>query len=122
MAPKVKPEITPRWKTLLENISYVAEYNNLIVGFGDLTVQGYLDRLFVHKNFQGQGIAAAIMERLESRGKALKIKEITTASSITAKPFFEKVGFAVVKEQHVEVRGEMLTNFVMKKFLVGVER
>lgn len=116
-APKVKPEVTPRLKTLLENISYVAEYNNQIVGFCDLTMQGYLDRLFVHKNFQGRGIAQALVQKLEVRANELNVKEMTTAASITAKPFFEKAGFAVVKEQQVEIRGVQLTNFVMRKFL-----
>lgn len=116
-APKVKPEITPRWETLLENISYVAEYANQIVGFGDLTKQGYLDRLYVHKDFQGQGIAAVIVQKLEERANELNLKEITTAASITAKPFFERSGFVVMKEQQVEIHGVKLTNFVMRKLL-----
>lgn len=116
-APKVKPEITPRWQTLSENISYVAESNNQIVGFGDLTMQGYLDRLFVHKDFQGQGIAAAIVKKLEERANELNLKEINTAASITAKPFFERSGFVVMKEQEVEIHGVKLTNFVMRKLL-----
>lgn len=117
MAPKIKPEITPRWRTLLENISYVAESDNQIVGFGDLTSQGYLDRLYVHKDFQGQGIAAAIVQKLEERAHELNLKEITTAASITSKPFFEKSGFIAMKKQQVEIYGVKLTNFVMRKLL-----
>ena len=116
-APKVKPEITLRWQTLSENISYVAEYANQIVGFGDLTKEGYLDRLFVHKDFQGRGIAAAIVQKLEERANELNLKEITTAASITAKPFFERARFFVMKEQQVEIQGVKLTNFVMRKLL-----
>ena len=114
-APKVKPKITPRWQTLSENIAYVAEFENQMVGFGDLTRDGYLDRLFVHKDFQGQGIAAAIVQKLEERANELNLKEITTAASITAKPFFERSGFVVMKEQQVEIHGVKLTNFVMRK-------
>lgn len=107
----------PRWLTLLKNIAFIAEYENRIVGFGDITDQGYLDRLFVHKDFQGQGVATAILKRLEQETKQLNLKKITTAASITAKPFFESAGFTVVKEQSVEVRGENLTNYVMEKIL-----
>jgi len=114
-APKVKPKITPRWQTLSENIAYVAEFENQMVGFGDLTRDGYLDRLFVHKDFQGQGIAAAIVQKLEERANELNLKEITTAASITAKPFFERSGFVVMKDQQVEIHGVKLTNFVMRK-------
>lgn len=116
-APIVKPEITPRWQTLLENISYVAEFENQIVGFADLTSEGYLDRLFVHKDFQGQGIAATIVQKLEERAHQLNLKMITTAASITAKPFFERSGFVLIKEQQVEIHGVQLSNFVMRKFL-----
>lgn len=116
-APKVNPEVTPGWQTLSENISYVAEFENQIVGFGDLTEKGYLDRLYVHKDFQGQGIAAAIVQKLEERANELNLEEITTAASITAKPFFERAGFVVMKEQQVEIHGVKLTNFVMRKLL-----
>ena len=38
-----------------------------------------------------------------------------THASITARPFFERRGWRVVKEQRVERRGVALTNFVMEK-------
>ncbi len=37
--------------------------------------------------------------------------------STTAKPFFDHLGFRVVKEQQVEMRGELLSNYVMEKVL-----
>lgn len=116
-APKTNPEVTERWQSLLENLTYVAEYNQQIVGFGDLTHEGYLDRLFVHHKYQGLGIAAAIVERLERCARAMNIPEIAVEASITAKPFFERCGFSTVKEQLVEVRGVKLTNFLMRKSL-----
>ena len=42
---------------------------------------------------------------------------VTTHASITARPFFEQRGYRVVKEQQVERRGQMLTNYVMVKDL-----
>lgn len=116
-APKVNPEITDRWLTLLDNISYVAEFNKKIVGFGDITRDGYLDRLYIHKDFQGKGTATAILTKLEEKAKELHLTEINTAASITANPFFEKHGFEVLNEQQVEVHGVKLTNFIMRKCL-----
>lgn len=85
--------------------------NDIIVGFGDIDKTGYLDRLYVHKNYQGKGIATAICDQLES-----KVKEnIITHASITAKPFFEKRGYKVVKEQQVERNGIFLKNYIMEK-------
>lgn len=37
---------------------YSAEQNGQIVGFGDISWDGYLDRLYVHARFQRQGAAA----------------------------------------------------------------
>ena len=41
--------------------------------------------------------------------------EIKTYASITAKPFFESRGYAVVKEQEVERSGVKLKNYEMLK-------
>ena len=90
----------------------VAELDGQIVGFGDMDETGYLDRLYVHKDYQRRGVAAAICDALEQRTKAA---EFTTHASITARPFFEKRGYTVAREQQVERRGVWLTNFVMKK-------
>ena len=90
----------------------VAEMDDNIVGFGDMDETGYLDRLYVHKDYQRRGVATAICDALEQNTKAA---EFTTHASITARPFFEKRGYTVVREQQVERRGVLLTNFVMKK-------
>lgn len=92
--------------------SLVAVERDVIVGFGDMDATGYLDRLYVHKDFQGQGIASAICDALE---QAVGAAEFTTHASITARPFFEKRGYRVVREQQVERHGVLLANFIMKK-------
>lgn len=73
---------------------------------------GYLDRLFVHKDYQGQGIASAICDELESSIKDVKI---VTHASITARPFFKARGYIVVRKQKVVRDGIELINFVMEK-------
>lgn len=101
-----------KWnQSLQEHYSIVAIDNEIIVGFGDIDKDSYLDRLFVHADYQGKGIATAICNQLEQvvEGK------ITTHASITAKPFFEKRGYKVIKKQKVERQGIFLTNFVMEK-------
>ena len=103
--------------SFLEHYTIVAEINGQIVGFGDLD-NSYLDRLYVHKDYQHQGIASAITDSLEQYGRQTHHIEITTHASITAKPFFEKRGYHTLKEQQVERNGVLLTNFVMKKQLL----
>lgn len=103
-----------RWNgSLLAHHSLVAvEDGGLIVGFGDIDATGYLDRLYVHKDRQGLGIATALCDRLE---RAVDAPVITTHASITARPFFEGRGYRVLREQRVERHGVQMTNYVMEK-------
>ena len=98
-------------RSLTEHFTLVAMENGIITGFGDMDATGYLDRLYVHRDFQGRGIASALCDRLEASVSG----SVTTPASITARPFFEKRGYRVIKEQQVERRGVLLTNFVMEK-------
>lgn len=106
---KIDPE---KWnRSFEEHYSIVALDGNRIIGFGDMDKSGYLDRLYVHKNYQRKGIASAICNELERSVKG----GITVHASVTAKPFFEKRGYKVVKEQQVVRNGILLTNYVMRK-------
>ena len=101
-----------QWNRSFEqHVTLVAVDHERIVGFGDIDQTGYLDRLYVHADEQGKGIATAICNVLEQAVAG----DIVTHASITAKPFFEKRGYRVVREQNVERRGVRLTNFVMEK-------
>ncbi len=102
-------------KSFLEHYSIVAEKNGIIVGFGDINNSAYFNRLYVHKDYQGQGIATKIADELENHVLEHDIKVITTHASITAKSFFENRGYKVIKEQTVECKGQFLTNFVMER-------
>ena len=104
-------------QSLYQNIAYVAVANSLIIGFGDMTEKGYLDRLYVHADYQRCGAASAILSTLEDRARHLQLASITTDASITAKPFFEKRGFQVVAAQTVYRHGVALNNYKMEKKL-----
>lgn len=107
------------WSTSLhQNITYVAEMNGCIVGFSDMTLEGHLDRLFVHKDFQGQGIAFALVKNLELKARELGLHEMDTEASITAKPFFERQGYQLISQQSVERKGVLLVNYRMRKKLM----
>lgn len=101
-------------KSFLEHITVVAVENDAIVGFGDIDKSGYLDRLYVHKDFQSQGIATALCDKLE---RSISAEKIFTHASVTAKGFFEHRGYKVVREQQVIRNGIYLTNFIMEKYI-----
>lgn len=105
-------------KSFSRQYTIVVEKNGIIIGFGNINNNGYFDKLFVHKDYQGQGIAKIIADELEKYAYNNKINIITVEASITARPFFEKRGYQIVRQQEVERKGQYLTNFMMKKVLV----
>mgnify|MGYP002472151709 FL=1 len=107
-------ELDPEeWERSLSNhITLVAWEGEKIVGFADGDRDGHLDRLFVHKDHQRQGIASALCGALE---EILPASVITTEASITAKAFFAARGYRSIRGQQVERRGVLLCNYVMCK-------
>lgn len=99
-----------RGNDLFQQYTLIAEINGETVGFGSIDKSGYLDLLFVHKNYQKQGIATALCNELEKDFSIIK-----TYASVTAKPFFENRGYVVVKEQEVERNCIKLKNYEMIK-------
>ncbi len=54
-----------RQDDLLKQYTLIAEINGVIVGFGSINKLGCLDLLFVHKDYQNQGVATALCNELE---------------------------------------------------------
>jgi len=94
---------------------YVAILDNKVVGFAEFEPNGHIDCFYCHHKYQGLGIGSALMNYIEKNAEQNNIKKIFAEVSITAKPFFLKKGFSVVKEQIVDIRGVKLKNFVMEK-------
>ena len=102
--------------SLTHHKTLVAEMDGIIVGFGDLN-GNFLDRLYVHAEYQRRGIATAIMDRLERYAAEQNYTTIVTHASITAYPFFQSRDYQLVKEQQVERHGVLLKNMIMQKEL-----
>lgn len=108
-----------RWaEQLRKRIAYVAKIGDQIVGFGDASKDGYIDHIYTHKDFQGLGIASAILQKLENALFELQVTHFETEASITAKPFFEKHGYRVIKSQEKMYGGSIFINYVMSKKLI----
>lgn len=99
-------------RSLSAHATWVAVDGKEIVGFGDMDPTGYLDRLYVHKDHQGRGIATAICDALEAE---VDCGLFYTHASITARGFFEGRGYRVVEQRQVWRQGICLTNFRMEK-------
>jgi putative acetyltransferase len=95
---------------------FVAILNQQIVGFSSLSYEGYLDFMYIHKDFQGQGMASALLFTLKNLAKQLNIRHIWADVSITAQPFFLKKDFVIRKITNKEVKGIIFENAIMDFF------
>lgn len=90
----------------------VAVEGGALLGFGSITQDGELDLLYVQKDNIAKGIGTELCNELEKRCTA---SEIIVYASITAKPFFEKCGYKVLRDNKVERGGVTLHNYLMLK-------
>lgn len=101
-----------RWRQkMADSLVLVAMVDDVPVGFVT-AVELYIDLLFVDPSYSRQGIASALLKALFTR---LPTGTLTVEASITARACFERLGFVVVAEQEVEVRGETFVNYRMEK-------
>lgn len=105
-----------RWgAAMLGRGSVVGIVGGQVVGFSDVSPDGYVDTMFVAPTFLRRGVASALLASCEQRAREGNVGELTADVSITARPFFERHGFAVVAEQNSVTRGVALRNFKMRK-------
>ena len=97
--------------------TYVADDEGVIAGFGELEPNGHIDCFYCHKNYQRCGVGSQIYKAIEAKALELPVSRLFTEASITAKPFFQRMGFSVVNQQEVTRRSEIFINYVMEKFL-----
>ena len=103
-------------ESFLRHRTLVAEVDGVLAGFADMAEDGYLDRLYVSADHQRMGVATALCDALEAESAA---PVLITHASLTARGFFLRRGYQVVRAQQVERRGMLLTNFVMQKVHKG---
>lgn len=108
------------WAEKMRSICpFVVEVDGTIAGYSDLQSDGLIDHFYVHHEWQRRGIGRVLMSEIERRALSRRIGQLETHASVTARPFFEAFDFVVVREQELEMRGEMLKNYVMRRNMQG---
>jgi putative acetyltransferase len=103
-----------RWNRLIdEQYCLVAQLDNMIVGFGSLAGGSYLDFLYVHKDYQGLGLANGIVDMLLDEASRAGVSRVTAHVSKTARGFFRHRGFAEVRENRKTIQGVEMVNYEM---------
>lgn len=89
-----------------------------LVGFISVERNGYINRLYTHKDFLKRGIATALYTHAEQWAMKNGICELSLDSSKTAEGFYLKMGFEK-SGLSVSTHGDVVfRNTVMKKTLV----
>ncbi|MCB9356672.1 MAG: GNAT family N-acetyltransferase [Lewinellaceae bacterium] len=105
------------WSQLERQNCFLVEFQKTPVGFISLSPSGSIDFLYVHKDFQGRGIAAALYKQVERIARKKGLETLRTDTSVTARGFFEKQGFTMLSEQKRLLRGHELRLCRMEKKL-----
>lgn len=92
---------------------FVVIKDGKIIGYADIQSDGYIDHFYCHHEFQRQGVGSTLFAALEKEARENGILEMYSNVSITARPFFEAMGFSVEKEQVLQVRDQHLINYRM---------
>lgn len=95
----------------------VAKSDGKILGFASLKGNDLLDFMYVHKDFQRMGVAKKLYGEIEKMAVSQNAKTLKSEVSITARPFFEKMGFKVITRQTKVLEAVKIDNFKMKKTL-----
>lgn len=106
------------WAEKMAQNTFLAFYYRQLAGLIKCD-NGYLDLLFVHPKFARKGVATALYSVVERYAKQENCIEITSDVSLSAIPFFEKMGFTSLlppnRLQQVTLRGQPFLNMKMHK-------
>ena len=109
---------TKHWTDKLSTQHFlIAELDNKIVGYASLENNDYLDFLYVHKDLQRQGIADRLYCEIEKEAIKKNASVLLSDVSKTARPFFEKKGFKIIKTQTNTIQEVEIINYKMAKQL-----
>ncbi|HRE09320.1 MAG TPA: GNAT family N-acetyltransferase [Ignavibacteria bacterium] len=93
------------------------EGNIFLAGFSSIAKDGYLDFMYVSKDFQRCGVASKLLAAIEQKAKEQNNPEIYSHVSKTAKGFFLKTGYEHREDIKDMYKGELFINALMVKKL-----
>ena len=107
-----------KWiQKISEQYYVVAQSAGQLVGFASLAPDGLVDYFFVHKDHQRKGIGNLLIKDIEENAGMQKLQRLYSEVSITARPFFEAMGFKLVKVFIKVYRETEFIDNLMEKYL-----
>lgn len=115
-APRVYPNAF--WLPRLRRYRvFVAADAGAVVGFVELGRGGEIDCFYVHHGQQDRGIGAALMARIEREARGRGAAHLRADVSMTAEPFFRRVGFRILQRRIRVYRNRAFKQAVMQQRL-----
>ncbi len=106
------------WQEKLNSgVVLVATLAKTVVGFIRFEITGKVDLLYVHPNYERQGIAKALHHKIERLAEQQRIPRLFTQASESAKLFFGGQGYLLMIVQEVDKKGVKLIQYRMEKKL-----
>jgi GNAT superfamily N-acetyltransferase len=90
------PEQFSRWLSDQDRHIVVAELGSQICGVGMVHRSGDLDLCYVQPTKERRGVGAAMMSALESQAKQWRLDKVKLISTVGARSFYERLGYAFI--------------------------
>ncbi|MGD2082193.1 MAG: GNAT family N-acetyltransferase [Chromatiales bacterium] len=95
----------------------VAEVGGQVAGFAELGDEGHIACFYVHHAWQGRGVGSALMGRLVSESRRRGTAQLLADASLTAAPFFHRMGFRILRRQAPIYRNRRFKQYLMRRRL-----
>src|SRR3989338_7511398 len=86
---------------------FVALNKNKLIGFIQLK-GSEVNALYVHKNYIGREVGKRLLKKLEETAYKNGIRKLTCLSTITAKDFYNKQGYKIIKKTKYKIGNQKL--------------
>lgn len=108
-------------KSINDDYHLVVEVKNIIEGFCHAKIgdngDGHIVGLYFSPVIAGQGIGRKVIEMTFNYLDQYMPRKIVLTGTVTAKPFYEKMGFIAVERKIITIRGAELPCYRMEKVL-----
>lgn len=104
-----------RWKWRCElKRPFVYLRDGRVAGFAELDTDGHIDCLYTHPQHNRTGVGSALLRHIIEVARRNAIPRLYTEASHLARGLFLKHGFAILRENHLELRGVKMSNWIME--------
>lgn len=96
----------------------VVDDSDVPVAYGELERNGHIDHLYCRSEVSGTGVGSALYDQLEENARERRMAKLFVEASEVARRLFLAKGFTEIRRQEFRLRGVLLHNYMMEKWLL----